>query len=181
MDIDETLHRVRTGDRQAFAEIVRVYQGPLFHFLGNMGMSRGQVEDLAQDTFLRAWSNLGRYAPELGRFSTWLFTIARRLALNEIDRAGNRSEMLMGNDAAPDLPCERALPHEALEQARRRAALHRALCQLPAADRTVLALAYLREVDLAEIARIEACSVGAIKTRLHRARHRLAQLLESPP
>ncbi|HEX8978631.1 MAG TPA: sigma-70 family RNA polymerase sigma factor [Parasulfuritortus sp.] len=179
MDIDDILLRIRAGDRQAFAEIVRAFQSPLFRFLGNMGLGRGQVEDIAQETFLRAWNNLGQYSPGLSRFSTWLFTIARRLALNEIERAGNRAETLDGNDEVVDLPCQRALPQDALEQARRHEALHRALRRLPAADRSVLALAYLREIDLADIARIEGCTVGAVKTRLHRARNRLSQLLET--
>jgi len=179
MDIDTTLHRIRTGDRHAFAEIVRAYQGPLFGFLGNMGLAQGQVEDLAQETFLRAWRHLDRYDPGLSRFPTWLFTIARRLALNELDRAGHRREQSANDDPWLESACEREQPPETLATAQRRQALHAALRQLPVADRSVLALAYLQELDLAEVARIEGCRPGAVKTRLHRARKRLAQLLEA--
>ena len=99
-DIDDTLYRIRDGDRQAFAEIGLAYQVPLCRFLGAMGLSRAQAEDIAQETLIRAWNSLGHYASALSRFSTWLFTIARRLALNEIARAENRSEAIEGRGEA---------------------------------------------------------------------------------
>jgi RNA polymerase sigma-70 factor (ECF subfamily) len=177
MDIDDTLQRIRAGNRQAFVAVVHRYQRPLFGFLGNMGLSSGQVEDLAQETFLRAWRGIDQYNPGLGMFSTWLFTIARNLALNEIGRAANRLEE-HDTESLPDQPCDRPQPQEALELAQRRRSLHAALRRLPVADRCVLALAYLQEMDMTEIARIENSTVGAIKTRLHRARGRLSKLLE---
>ncbi|HZD53346.1 MAG TPA: sigma-70 family RNA polymerase sigma factor, partial [Woeseiaceae bacterium] len=61
----------------------------------------------------------------------------------------------------------------------RRRALRGALLELPARDRSAIALAYIEGLSLAEVARIEGCAVGAIKTRLHRARRRLAELLEN--
>lgn len=177
MDLDDILRRIRNGDRQAFAEVVQRYQHPLFGFLGNMGFTYGRVEELAQETFLRAWRGLGGYRPGLGSFTTWLFTIARNLALNEIARPASRLEMPAPDDL-PERPCGRPPPQETLELEQRRRALHAALNRLPAADRCVLALAYLSEMKLADIARIENCTVGAVKTRLHRARGRLARLLE---
>jgi len=177
MNIDDILRRIQAGDRQAFAEVVRQYQHPLFGFLGSMGLCRGQVEETAQETFLRAWRKLGQYNPALGMFSTWLFTIARNLALNEVCRAASRLETPATEDM-PEHACDRPQPQEALALAQRRQSLHAALRQLPVADRCVLALAHIQEMNLAEIARIEGCTVGAIKTRLHRARGRLSQLLE---
>jgi RNA polymerase sigma-70 factor (ECF subfamily) len=178
MDTDDTLRRIRAGDRQAFAELVRRYQGPLFGFLGNMGLSYAQAQDLAQETFLRAWRSLPRYDSAAARFSTWLFTIARNLALNELGRASSRLETAAGEEIA-DHNCERPQPPEAIELDGRRRGLHAALRRLPASDRSVLALAYLRELDMCAIARIEGITTGAVKTRLHRARARLSQLLEN--
>lgn len=177
MDINDTLQKIRTGDRQAFAVVVRQYQRPLFKFLGNMGLSYGQAEDLTQETFLRAWRGIGQYNPGLGMFSTWLYTIARNLALNEIVRGSKRLETPV--EELPDHPCDRPQPSEALDLLQRQKILYTALVQLPVADRCVIALAYLQDMDMNEIARIESCSVGAIKTRLHRARSRLSQLLEN--
>lgn len=175
MDIEHILNRIQAGDSQAFAKVVQVYQRPLFGFLGRMGLSRSQTEDLAQETFLRAWRNLGQYRSNVGRFSTWLYTIARNLALNEMERAKTRPTLI---DPPPEPMCERARPDESLDAARLRQQLHHALGQLPPLDRAVLALAYLSDLDIAEIAHIEGCSEGAVKTRLSRARKRLADILE---
>ena len=79
VDIPHVIKRVRDGDRSAFAELVAHYQRPLFGYLGRMGQSQAAAEDLAQETFLRAWTSLGSYDPARAAFSTWLFTIARNL------------------------------------------------------------------------------------------------------
>lgn len=177
MNIIEILRRIQGGDRQAFAEVVKHYQRPLFGFLGRLGLSQGPAEELAQETFLRAWRSLAQYNPDLGAFSTWLFTIARNLAWNELSHAANKQE-IAAEDDPPELVCDRPQPPEALALAQRRQLLHAALRQLPLTERCVVALAYVGDFELAEIARIEGCTVGAVKTRLHRARRKLYNLLE---
>ena len=84
---DQTLAlRAKQGCMDSFEELVRRYQVPLLHFLARFG-NETDAEDLAQDTFIRAYRNLKRYRRRW-RFSTWLFTIARRLAINS--RRGKR-------------------------------------------------------------------------------------------
>ncbi len=177
MNITDILRQLQEGDRQAFAAVVQQYQRPLFGFLGRLGLSQSRAEELAQETFLRAWRNLGQYNPQLAAFSTWLFTIARNLALNELSRAVNEWEVVMQDDL-PELACARPQPPEALAQVQQRRRLHTALQQLPLAERCAVALAYIGDFELVEIARIEGCTIGTIKTRLHRARRRLFDLLE---
>ena len=177
MNIQPLLKRITDGDRQAFALVVEHYQRPLFGFLGRMALSQSHAEDIAQETFLRAWKNLGDYRPEVAEFSTWLFTIARNLALHELSRAANRHEMATA-DELPEMICERPQPPEVLANAQQHDRLQTALRQLPLADRSALALAYIHGLDLAAVARIEGCSTGAVKVRLHRAREKLRQLLE---
>jgi RNA polymerase sigma-70 factor (ECF subfamily) len=58
VDIEPVLKRIAAGDRQAFADVVRHYQPPLFGFLGRMGLDQSHAEELAQEAFLRAWMNL---------------------------------------------------------------------------------------------------------------------------
>src|SRR5690606_31902097 len=86
MNIDEVLARIHAGDRHAFAAIVERFHGTLFGYLGRMGVRAAEAEDLAQETFLRAWTQLGTFDARRGAFSTWLFTIARNLAVNELSR-----------------------------------------------------------------------------------------------
>ena len=176
MDLSDVLQRVLAGDRQAYAMVVRQFEKPLFAFLGRMGLSRAVAEEVAQESLLRAWTRLADFDPGRGSFPTWLYTIARRLALSELSRAAGRREV--GTDSASDFACARPEPAESLQGDERRRRLRTALLKLPAADRTVLALAYLEELSHAEIAGIEGIAVGAVKTRLHRARRRLAAQLD---
>lgn len=145
-----------------------------------MGLSQAQAEDVAQETFLRAWRSLGTFDPERAGFPTWLFTIARNAALNERARVHTRRETTHGTDIEAAL-CERPGPADVLQATRRATWLQGALRRLQAADRTLLALVYTRELQLDAIARIEGCTEGAIKTRLHRARQKLQRLLMENP
>lgn len=176
MDIKPLLKKIVAGETRAFAEIVKHYQRPLFGFLGRMALSQAHAEEVAQETFLRAWRNLGDYKPELAEFSTWLFTIARNLALNELSRAAYQRESAAHEDL-PEPVCEGLQPPDVLTKAQQKMRLQFALRQLPPLDRSALALAYMEELDMAAIAEMEGCSVGAIKTRLHRAKEKLRHLL----
>lgn len=176
MDITEVVQKVLAGDRQAYAAIVTRYQGPMFAFLGRMGLTHARAEEVAQEAFIRAWTHLADFDPRHGAFSTWIYAIARRLALNELARAAHQREIFMG--AEHDAACGEPQPPESLALVERRVRLRAALLELSTGDRCMLALAYIEELALAEVARIEGCTVGAVKTRLHRARRRLARLLE---
>ncbi|MEE8146382.1 MAG: sigma-70 family RNA polymerase sigma factor, partial [Longimicrobiales bacterium] len=72
--------RAQTGSLSSFAELVARFEGRLFNFLLRRTRCVADAEDLAQDTFVRAWQRIRRYDPRW-RFSTWLFTIAHRLAV----------------------------------------------------------------------------------------------------
>jgi len=174
MDLTDVLQRVLAGDRRAYAEVVSHYERSLFGFLGKMGLSQMQSEDIAQETFLRAWTHLADFDSCRAGFSTWLFTIARRLALNELGRAGSRQEQTLPDH---DQPGESLEPSAMLMLTEKQQQLRQALLTLNESDRTTLALACIREMSLADIASIEGSSVGAIKTRLHRARSRLRALM----
>jgi RNA polymerase sigma-70 factor (ECF subfamily) len=169
------LQRIAAGDTQAFAELVEMHQGPLFGFLGRMGCPQAQAEDLAQETFLRAWTQLPRYQPDRAEFNTWLFTIARNLACNALQSAAQRHET--PGEALPEVACTQPNPEHTLDQLQQSARLQAALRQLPIADRSALALVYVQDLALADVARIEGDSLAAIKTRLHRAKQRLRALL----
>jgi RNA polymerase sigma-70 factor (ECF subfamily) len=140
-----------------------------------MGLLQAEAEEIAQETFLRAWNRLADYNPRRGEFSTWLFTIARNLALHELNRAAASREVATP-EPLPDAAAETPPPCEAVSEMEQRRRLRTALRQLPLADGSALALSCFKELDLAAVARIEGCSVGAIKVRLHRARQRLRQL-----
>lgn len=180
MDIQHILQQITGGNRQAYTAVVEYFQRPLFGYLGRMGLSQAQAEEIAQETFLRAWQNLGQYDAKRAEFSTWLFTIARRLALNELERASTRLETPFtyteeGSEELEDTHAVSALTQ--LERQEQQQCLQQALRRLPLHERSTLALAYIQGLDIKTIARIEACSESAVKTRLHRAREQLRQWL----
>ena len=178
MDIANLLKRIVDGDRDAFAEVVETFQRPLFGFLGRMGLPKAVAVEIAQETFLRAWRNLGQYQTGRAAFSTWLFSIARNLALNELTRASNGDEATAQDTGAMSGSASSEPLHQ-LVQSQMNIQLQNALLRLPLPERTTLALACVRELPLAEIAVLEGTTVGAIKTRLHRAKAKLRQSLEA--
>lgn len=177
MEIKPLLQKIAAGDKQAYASVVKHYQRPLFGFLGRMALSQSVAEEVAQETFLRAWKNLGEYKPEIAEFSTWLFTIARNLALNELSRSANQQEVKTG-EAIIEAACDSLQPSEELARKQQKQRMQAALWQLPLQDRSALALAYIHDLEMTAIARIEGCTTAAIKTRLHRAKEKLRHLLE---
>ena len=99
------IERVRAGDKRAFAPLVRRYQQPVFRYLGRLGLGQADVEELAQETFLRAYRHLHAYNPHRAQFSTWLLTIARRLGLNALAH-GRRREVSESHEPAAEAPAE---------------------------------------------------------------------------
>jgi RNA polymerase sigma-70 factor (ECF subfamily) len=169
MEDQQLVEQVLAGRTLAFEGLVRRHQGPLFHYLGRLGLPPAAVEDLAQEALLRAYRHLARFDPERGRFSTWLFTIARRLALNELER--RRRWIAAAGDPEP------AVEDPPGEMTSARDRVREALARLPLEYRSPIALAYLRGLGMEEIARIEGCSVGTVKSRIHRGKQRLRDQL----
>ncbi len=181
LSVQPILQRIARGEQRAFAELVAIYQRPLFGFLGRMGMGQAQAEDIAQETFLRAWTHLPSFDPSQSQFGTWLFTIARNLAYNALQSAAHKREVSGTEMEPPDAACPQPGPLQVMERAQQQARLQAALRQLPMPDRSALALVYVHELALADVARIEGDSLAAIKTRLHRAKQRLRDILQSTP
>ena len=171
------LLQTAAGDSAAFERLIAAEQARVFGFLGRMGLDAATSEDIAQDAFLRVWRNAKSFDPRLSAASTWILTIARNLALTHLSRSSQRREV-NNDEAAARALCGAPLADEALEQKQQRARLDAALRRLAAAERSILAASYVEGLDLASIARIEGCSTGAAKVRLHRARAKLKRMLE---
>lgn len=168
MDDAALTTQVLRGSPEAFRLLVVRYERPLFRFLGLLGFGPSAVEDLAQETFLRAYRALGEFDASRAQFSTWLFMIAKRLAHNEHRRRRQAIETLepgLPEPASPEAnPAERARTAERLRRVQ--AALH----ALEEPLRTTFVFAQLEGIELDEIAVIQGCAVGTVKSRIHRAR-----------
>ncbi len=177
MDDGFLIRQVLGGNRDAFRLLVVRYQRPLFRFLGGFGLEQAAAEELAQETFLRAFRGLSGYDASKASFSSWLFTIAKHLAMNETASSRRRAPHVEAGTI--DLQ-EAPLAPETVQGEERRGRVHAALRGLPDGLRSTMMLAYLRELSLDEVAQIEGCSVAAIKSRIFRGKQLLrAALLEN--
>jgi RNA polymerase sigma-70 factor (ECF subfamily) len=177
--------RVKRGDRAAFAELVEKYKQPLFNFVFRTLRDETETEDVAQNTFLQVWKSRARYE-HTAKFSTWIFTIARNLCLNEIRRrsrhpAESLEETHPEHDDQPSrqyedkkgfLPTETALHGELARK------IEEALAALPENQRTAILLCRQDELSYEEIAEVLDCSLSATKSLIHRGRETLKEKLK---
>ena len=171
MDDAFLIRQTLSGSRNAFRLLVVRYQRPIFKFLGGFAIESAVAEELAQETFLRAYRSLSAFDSGQSAFSSWLFTIAKHLVLNETARSSRRlPHVAVADDAAI---VETPPASQQVESAERSSHVRRALEALPTPLRSALVLAYMQEHSLEEIAAIEGCSVGAIKSRIYRGKELL--------
>jgi RNA polymerase sigma-70 factor (ECF subfamily) len=167
--LDElALRRAQRGDERAWRELIERYQRPVHALIWRLlaGRSRNRVEDLAQETFVRVLRALPRFDPSgPASLSTWILTIATRLALNELRRP--EAEPL------PDEPRARDRADDASERSRLGAAIAAGIAALPDGQRAVIVLREFHELEYAEIATMLELDVGTVKSRLARARSAL--------
>jgi|WetSurMetagenome_2_1015567.scaffolds.fasta_scaffold11509_2 RNA polymerase sigma-70 factor, ECF subfamily len=177
MDEPTLITLSKQGNTRAFVQLTKNYQNFIFHYLGRMGLTQAEVEELAQDTWLRVFQHLHKYEAEQATFATWILTIARRLALNALDKAYRQFEVQDEDSMLEIAETETLTPFERIALTQRQSLIRNALKQLPPEQRSLLSMAYLQELSLEQIAQIEECALGTIKSRLFRAKSRLHALL----
>jgi len=180
-ELDEvTLARAARGDQAAARALFVHYHRQVHAFLWRMLAPHGPratVEDLTQDTFLRAFAALPRFQPGgAARVSSWLLTIATRVALNELRRQKRKPDAQVDVELIA-LPGGSG-PHEEAERRATGAILARAIAELPADGRAVLLLREYHDRSLDEIARALELPVGTVQSRLARARAALREALK---
>jgi RNA polymerase sigma-70 factor (ECF subfamily) len=168
------------GNREAFAALVERHKRGIANFIGASVRSSSDVADLAQETFLRAYAHLGTFNPELGRFSTWLYHIARNVVRTFLGRNQRRP---VAADLGEERTLENSLPDRSNEadpvggvlRAEAEAEVRAALADLPERTRAVLSLRYYDNMDYQAIATTMGLSLGNVKTLIHRGKLALAQ------
>lgn len=164
------------GCAASFEQLVRRFQTPVLHFLQHRGAG-ADAEDLLQETFVRAYTNLHRYQPRW-RFATWLFTIARRLSIN----AHRGARLVVDETALISAVSPTPGPAElAAEEEDRRRLWGMAARVLSEEEMTALWLYYVEDLPVREVAAVVERSWVAAKTMLFRARRKLLPLLAALP
>jgi RNA polymerase sigma-70 factor, ECF subfamily len=168
---DELLLSIRCGDEEAFLVLYRRRQGALYRFALHMSGSASVAEDVTQEVFLAILREECGYDPERGTLSGYLFGIARKLVLRQLERG--RADVVLDEESDDGATPELALNDDPLLDLTHREgidALRRAVQALPRRYREVVVLCDLEEVDYADAAVALACPIGTVRSRLHRAR-----------
>lgn len=175
---DELLLGIRSGDEQAFVTLYRRRQGAIYRFVLHMTGSVTAAEDVTQEVFLALIRENCGYDPQRGSVSGYLFGIARKLVLRQLERSkGHLDPDWEDDQTIRDVPAAATDPMIDLLRREGLEALRKAVQALPKRYREVVVLCDLEEVDYAEAAEVLGCPVGTVRSRLHRARSLLMDKL----
>lgn len=181
-DPDSALvERWQSGDARAFEHLVRRHERSVFRLLYRMLGSREEAEDAAQEAFLSLHRHGHRFRRE-ARFSTFLYRVAANAALNRRRSLGRsrarERELAVRQAAGNDLPSAPRDPEDAARGSEAQARVQQALLQLPDELRMAVVLYDIEGQSYRDIAEILGIPEGTVKSRIHRARQGLRELLE---
>ena len=162
------IRQVLNGHTDSFELLVRKYQKPVVRMIRNITNDSHLCEDIGQEVFFAAYRKLASFDSARSNFSTWLFTIAKNKSLNALKRKRPLSLTQLPEKA------DWHNPGDDLAQKEIAAEFDKALQALPKRQRMAFVLAELGELSYEEIAQIEGARIGTIKSRIHRAKKKLA-------
>jgi RNA polymerase sigma factor (sigma-70 family) len=170
---NEIISQVLSGDHQAYAGLVNRYQGYVFTLTLRMVKNREDAEEVAQDVFIKAYKYLAK-------FSTWLYTIVNNTSISflrkkklDIHSLDNEKVFEMADSR------ESGMKADTIEQKSRQSMVNEAISLLNPDDAQVITLFYKAEQSLEETAQVLGIETNAAKVRLHRARTRLKEKMET--
>ncbi len=161
------------GDPAAFGDLVRRYQQPLLRAMLPVTENHEEAQDIVQEAFIQAYRNLDSFRGD-SAFFTWIYRIAFNLA-----KARHRKQRPLSIDTTSlSLPSEEPSAENIFESSEFRIILRAAIAELSTDHQHVIILRELEELDYDEIAQRLDLSVGTVRSRLHRARAQLRELLQ---
>jgi len=173
---------VAGGDTTAFEQLIERHQALVAGTVARMLGSNSDVEDIAQQVFIRVWNSAGRYVAK-AKFTTWLLKITRNLVFNEMRRTKRHphlpAQIEPDADEIPLKDEQTTAPDAALLENELQAAIEKAIGLLPETQRMALVLRRYEELSYEEIADVLELSVPAVKSLLFRARTELRERLKS--
>ena len=176
--MDLIIARVKQGDLSAFNVLIDEHKAMAFTLALKILKSREDAEEVAQDSFLKAYKNINQFEGK-SKFSTWLYTIVYNTALTKLKR---RKLIVESSDAISDFNLSNYTESDQewrkLQRDERSSYIKKALDALNEEDALVITLFYLNENSLQEICEITRWEISNVKVKLHRARKRLLLKLE---
>jgi RNA polymerase sigma-70 factor (ECF subfamily) len=185
----QAMLKVQKGSKVAFEELMHKYYPRILNFIYRFVGNKNTAEDLTQEVFLRAYNSARRYKPK-SKFQTWLYTIAKNIALNELRRSNRTIYSLDAPSGEGDKQIyneiedtEISSPDEQMLQKEKVASIRSAISNLPENQRIAVILRRYEGFSYAEIAATLNVSDKAVKSLLNRAKenlkNRLAKLVNA--
>ena len=177
---DELVQRAQKGDTAAFEELMTAHEKQVYGVALRMTGQREDAADVTQEVFLAAWKNMCTFRGQ-GSFAGWLYRLTANACIDHLRREKRRRTVpltrLDDEEQELELPDPSPGPEEQAERTERRAALRRAVAQLPEDQRTVLLLRETGGLSYQEIAGTLNIPAGTVKSRIARARLQLREQL----
>jgi len=175
-DTDQQLVvKVQNGDKRAFDLLVLKYQHKIFSIISRFVKDQAEVQDVAQETFIKAYRALGSFRGE-SAFYTWIYRIAINTAKNYLVSKGRRppstdvdvdeAEFYTGSDSLKDV----STPENQMMRDQLKDVIYKAIQDLPEDLRTAVTLREMEGLSYEEIAEVMDCPVGTVRSRIFRAR-----------
>jgi RNA polymerase sigma-70 factor, ECF subfamily len=182
------IERLIQRDEQAFNKLVKAYEGRIFGLMLRMIGSRAEAEDLAQEVFVQVFKAIGSFRGE-SKLSTWIYRIAINLCKNRskylrVRHAGNEEELDSVNEQVGPTTAYRptvadvARPDDMVEGKEVEHIVRRAIFELDPSFRECLVLRDIEDLSYDEIGAITGLPEGTVKSRIHRARGQLKEIVE---
>ena len=175
------LRRSAKGDQDAFAELYRRYQAPLYRFALRMTGNSWAAEEIVQEVFMTVIREPRKFDPSRGTLGAFLYGVARNRVMKHIERTPRDLplvEKTADGFSADTLASKDMTPVEWAELHERRTQVRAAVLELPTEFREAIVLCELEEMSYEEAANTLNCPVGTIRSRLHRGRALLLAKLE---
>ena len=174
------IERILAGETDLYEPLVKAHELGVYNLALRMLKNEQDALDASQEAFLRAWRSLGSFRGD-SKFSVWLYRLTSNVCLDMLRRAGRlRADSLTDEEGAEaELPDRRGDPQQALERKELAAAVREGLESLPPAFRQALVLRDINGLSYDEIAQVTGLETGTVKSRIFRARRRLADRLRS--
>jgi len=172
----ELVEQCQRGRLDVYEHLVQRYRQRIFALAFSMLRNEQDAVEVAQDTFVRAWQNLGKFRSESSVY-TWLYRITTNLCIDRARRRDRRPEVALTDDAPEPVA---ATPGPAAEAQHRELGrqIDAALAELSPEHRAVIQLREFEGLDYAEIAQAVGCNIGTVMSRLFYARKHLQKILK---
>jgi RNA polymerase sigma-70 factor, ECF subfamily len=184
---DYLMQQFVTGDGDAFSLLVNRYKRDIFNFILSKVKDRELASDLAQDVFVKLFNSAERYTAH-GKFKGWLFRIAQNVCIDQYRKGKKASILFLNGEMDSDsnenttlldqLEDESLNPAKEMEYSELQTILKLALEKLPEKQQTALVLCQYQGMSYGEIADIQKCPVGTVKSRIHNALMKMKDVLK---